>query len=60
MSFHTYQHYTFDINPLSDYDQNNPETILRELWNQLQSRQLENSTLNSPTSIITNYLPIDP
>jgi len=64
MSFFTYQHYTFDTNlpsePSLNY-QNNPEIMLRELQNQLQSRQLANSTPTTlPTSITPNYLPIDP
>src|SRR5438270_9041126 len=63
MSFYTYQHYTFDIDLLSEPSlnhQNNPENMLRELQNQLQSRQLANPTHISSTSIISNYLPIDP
>jgi len=63
MSFYTYQHYTFEMDLLSEPSlnhQNNPENMLRELQNQLQSRQLANPTHISSTSIISNYLPIDP
>ena len=63
MSFYTYQHYTFEMDLLSEPSlnhQNNPENMFRELQNQLQSRQLANPTHISSTSIISNYLPIDP
>ena len=59
MSYHTYQHYTFDIDSLSDH-QSHPETMLRELQNQLQSRQLENTVPIFPVSITPNYMPINP
>ncbi|CAG8740203.1 1386_t:CDS:2, partial [Rhizophagus irregularis] len=38
MSFNTYQHYTFDTDPLTDH-QSDPEIMLRQLQNQLQSHQ---------------------
>ena len=47
MSFYTHQHYTFEMDLLSEpllNHQNNPENMLRELQNQLQSRQLANPT----------------
>ena len=41
MSFHTYQHYIFDTNLSSELSlnySNNPENMLRQLQDQLQSR----------------------
>jgi hypothetical protein len=58
MSFHTFQHYTFDTD-LSSESQSNPELMLRELQSQLQSRQLAYSPPN-PTFINLNPLPIIP
>src|SRR5256886_14319894 len=64
MSYHTFQHYTFDENlpfePTLNY-QSNPEIMLRDLQNQLQSRQLANSrSLSIPSFITLNNLPINP
>ena len=59
MSFHTYQHYIFDTEQSLNY-QNNSETMLRELENQLQSRQLANSTSTLSIPTTPNYLPINP
>ena len=64
MSYHTFQHYTFDENlpfePTLNY-QSNPEIILRDLQNQLQLRQLANSrSLSIPSFITLNNLPINP
>lgn len=56
MSFHTFQHYTFDTDlPFESSD--DPQRMLRNLQSQLQSRQL--ATLSSaPTLIDLNPLPI--
>ncbi|CAB4441264.1 unnamed protein product [Rhizophagus irregularis] len=56
MSFHTFQHYTFDTDlPFESSD--DPQHMLRNLQSQLQSRQL--ATLSSaPTLIDLNPLPI--
>ncbi|CAG8732348.1 14233_t:CDS:1, partial [Rhizophagus irregularis] len=57
MSFNTYQHYTFDTDPLTDR-QSDPEIMLRQLQNQLQSHQSWQHENSMP--IILNYSPIDP
>ncbi|CAB4420395.1 unnamed protein product [Rhizophagus irregularis] len=56
MSFHTFQHYTFDTDlPFESSD--DPQRMLRNLQSQLQSRQF--ATLSSaPTLIDLNPLPI--
>ena len=61
MSFHTFQHYTFDIDLPSEpsNNQNNPELMLRNLQSQLQSCQLASSSPAS-TLINLNSLPIIP
>ena len=58
MSYHTFQHYTFDTD-LPSESPSNPELMLRELQSQLQSRQLAYSP---PDPIFTNLnsLPITP
>src|SRR5215470_7780260 len=63
MSFHTYQHYIFNTDISAEQlqsDQNNPENMLRELQNQLQSRQLANPIYIPSASITPNHLPIKP
>jgi hypothetical protein len=61
MSFHTFQHYTFDVDLPSESSshQNNPELMLRNLQSQLQSRQLA-SLSSAPALINLNPLPIIP
>jgi DNA replication protein DnaC len=67
MSYHTFQHYIFSENLSSGptlNHQDNPEIMLRNLQNQLQSRQLASPPilLTSSTLAILNTppLPIDP
>lgn len=57
MSFHTYQHYTFDTDLPSESpnNENNPELMLRNLQYQLQSRQ---HALLSPTPALINLNPL--
>ncbi len=65
MSYHTFQHYTFDTDLPSELpsDQNNPEVMLRNLQSQLQIRQLTSQqpiNFSNPTLINLNSLPIIP
>jgi hypothetical protein len=56
MSFHNFQHYTFDTD-LPSESPADPELMLRNLLSQLQSRQFAASS-PAPTLINLNPLPI--
>ena len=65
MSFHTFQHYSFDTDYPSESpnDQSDSELMLRNLQSQLQSRQLAFSlpvVFSAPTPIDLNSLSIVP